>query len=239
MLKVGVTADWQPVDGQLSCVLNRDYHEWLRGAGLYPVTLPALPGSEADALQGLSALVLSGGRDIQPRLYGGDPEPLPGETFSHADRSAFEFALVWKAVRLDLPLLGICLGCQSINVALGGDLVRDLHDPKHRHRRPAGPRGANPQHRLHTQRGSLTDRLYPSSEVRVVSSHHQAVGRPAEGFRVTAWGPDRVPEALENPSLPRVLAVQWHPERSPRSAFSVALGKWLRDQAARYAGAAP
>ncbi len=234
MLRVGITADWQTYDGKLKMVLNRDYHEWVRSAGLFPVCLPALPGLEAEAIQGLSALVLSGGGDIQPLLYGADPRPMPGEKFSHRDRSAFEFSLVWRCMRIGLPLLGICLGCQTMNAALGGGLIRNLDDPGCRHRR-AAPGEAPPLHRLRTRPGSLAARVCPSPDIRVVSSHHQAVGRLAEGFEATAWGPGGVVEAIENPTRPDVFGIQWHPERSPRSLASRRIAQWLKDRAEAYA----
>jgi putative glutamine amidotransferase len=234
MLRVGVTADWQTYDGAPKMILNRDYLEWIRRAGLYPVALPALPGWEAEAVRGLSALVLSGGGDIQPLLYGADPEPMPGEKFSHRDRSAFEFSLVWRCTRMGMPLLGICLGCQTMNVALGGGLIRNLEDPECRHRR-SEPGGAPPLHRLRTRPESLAALICPTPDIRVVSSHHQAVGRLAEGFIATAWGPDGVVEAIENAERPQVFGIQWHPERSPRSIASKRLGAWLKDKAETYA----
>lgn len=233
MIRVGITADWDESSGRRRQVLNGDYSEWLYGAGMIPLALPSLPGSEHEALEGLSALVLSGGGDIPPDLYGSDPEPLPEERFSHRERSAFEFALVWRSIRLGIPVLGICLGLQTLNVALGGDLVRHLDDPEGRHRR-RDPKGPPARHRLHVEPDTLAEILYPSPDTRVISSHHQALGRLAPGWRVTAWGPDEVPEAIEHPRYPRVLGVQWHPERSPRSAFSDNLALWLRKCAEAY-----
>lgn len=210
-------------------VLDRAYSEWLGRVGLVPVALPALPRTEADAVRGLHGIILSGGRDIQPRLYGADENPRFEETYSHRDRTAFEFALVWRATKMNIPLLGICLGCQTINVAQGGDLVRHLADPKHRHRRRRGA-AAEPRHRLRVEPGSIIAGLYDSRDIRVHSTHHQSVGRLARGFRATAWGPDKVVEAIENPELPRLLGIQWHPERALRSRFSRALASWFRNK---------
>jgi len=230
MLRVGITADWQYLDGNLKMVLDRAYHEWLRGVGLVPIALPALPRTEADAVRGLHGIVLSGGRDIHPCLYGGDPEPRFEETYSHQDRSAFEFALVWRSTKLNIPLLGICLGCQTINVALGGDLVRHMVDPKHRHRRKRDG-ASDPRHRLRVEPGSIIGGLYDSRDIRVHSSHHQSVGLLARGLKATAWGPDGVVEAIENPERPRLLGIQWHPEVAPRSRFSRAIALWLKAKA--------
>jgi putative glutamine amidotransferase len=69
----------------------------------------------------------------------------------------------------------------------------------------------------------------------VISSHHQSIGRLAPGWRITAWGPGDVPEAIEHPDHPEILAVQWHPERSPGSQFSINLAQWLVNRGESYA----
>ena len=234
VLRVGITSDWEEIGSRRRQVLNAEYSEWLLDGGLVPVALPSVPGSEQPALEGLAALILSGGGDLPPSLYGADTEPLPEERFSHPLRGAFEFALLWRSLRLGMPILGICLGCQTLNVALGGDLIRHLDDPAQCHRRR--PPAPSARHRIRVEPHSLVESLYPSADTRVISSHHQALGRLAPGWRVTAWGPGDVPEAIEHPAYPRVLGVQWHPERSPRSLLSRNLLEWLRGEAEGYAG---
>ena len=233
MIRIGITADWDESSGKKRQVLNAEYTEWAYGAGMLPVVLPAIPGSEDETLAGLSALILSGGGDIRPELYGSDPEPLPTEKFSHHERSAFEFALLWRSLRLNMPVLGICLGCQTINTAMGGDLVRHLEDPGASHRRPSAEHPAT-RHRLHVSPNSLMESLYPSPDTRVISSHHQALGRIAPGWFVTSWGPASIPESIESAQYPRALGVQWHPERTPRSLFSENLAAWLKEQGEAY-----
>src|SRR5512135_1650755 len=233
MVRIGITADWEEVAGRRRMVLNAEYAEWILSAGMLPVVLPSLPGTEDRALTGVSGILLTGGGDIRPHMYGADPEPLPEERFSHGDRSAFEFALVWRSLRIGMPLLGICLGCQTLNAAAGGDLIRHLDDPHFRHRRRS-PDAPAPRHRLHLAPGTLAAELCPSGDTRVLSSHHQAVGRLAQGWRATAWGPDGVIEAIEHPSYPHAIGVQWHPERTAYSLLSIRLAAWLKAQAAEY-----
>jgi len=228
--RIGVTADWVERDGKPWLTLDRRYADWFVWSGFQPVVLPAQPGREEQALEGLDALCLTGGGDVRPEFFGANPTPLPEERFSHRDRTAFEIALAWRAVRLGVPVLGICLGCQTLNVAFGGDLVRHLEDPHARHRRPS-PDRPNPRHRLHAVPGSRISALDPTPDTRVVSSHHQAVARVAPGWRVGAFGPDGVIEALECPAYPGVLGVQWHPERTPHSPFTIRLAEWFREAA--------
>lgn len=232
-LRVGVTADWKEREGAWVAVLDRRYSEWLAAAGLQPVILPSLPGREDEALDGVDALVLSGGGDLRPEFYAGSTAPRPEESYSHRDRCAFELALSWRAFHTGVPLLGICLGCQTLNVAFGGDLVRHLSDPQFRHRKPA-PGRPNPLHRIHVAPRTLLASLGPTPDTRVLSSHHQAVGRLAPGWVASAYGPGQVVEAIESPGHPQVLGVQWHPERTPHSPLSARIAAWLSSQASKY-----
>jgi putative glutamine amidotransferase len=227
---IGITADWREDRGHLRLSLCRDYVSWLHREGMRCCVLPSVPGAEEGAIEGLDGLLLSGGGDIPPELYGGDPVPQPGEEFSHRDRSAFEFALVWRALSTGLPLLGICLGCQTLNAALGGGIVRHLDDPKNRHRR-SSPSKPNPQHRIRPVPGTIVASMEPTRDIRVCSSHHQAVGPLAPGWLTSAYGPDGVVEAIECREHPMALGVQWHPERTPHSQLSHRLAHWLQTQA--------
>ncbi|MCI4398710.1 MAG: gamma-glutamyl-gamma-aminobutyrate hydrolase family protein [Acidobacteria bacterium] len=225
-LRVGITADWVARERGFNMVLERNYVSWLLDAGFQPLVLPAEPGHVETALEGVDAVLLSGGGDVLPEFYAGNPAPLPEEKFCHRDRCAFDIAVVWRAARLKMPLLGICLGCQLINVAFGGDLVRHLDDQAFRHRRPA-PGRPNPAHRIRVVKGTLLDSFGVTPDTRVSSSHHQAVGRPAPGWIISALGPDDVPEAIENPQYPNILGLQWHPERTPRSPLSQSILEWF------------
>ena len=231
MPKVGVTADWIARENGFNLVLERNYISWLVKGGFQPFVLPAEPARVETALDGVDAVLLSGGGDVLPEFYGGNPQPLPEERFSHRERCAFDIALVWRAARLQMPVLGICLGCQLINVAFGGDMVRHLDDPGFLHRRSA-PGRPNPLHRIRVLPDTLIESFSPTCDTRVSSSHHQAVGRLAPGWAVTAVGPDDVPEAIESSEHPAILGVQWHPERTPRSPLSISILEWFREAAA-------
>jgi putative glutamine amidotransferase len=204
------------------------YGEAVAAAGGTPVLLTR----EADVetlVARLDGLLIAGGQDVDPRLYGAAPGPRT--TLLDPVRDRFEISLVRAAVTRAVPVLGICRGAQLVNVAFGGTLVPDLD---------AGTGeshaflGYPPEHRSHavtTVPGSLVAALY-GPRVLVNSYHHQAVATPGSRLRVTARAADDVVEAIELPGAD-VLGVQWHPEmfREPDPVFD-----WLVRRAAAAAG---
>jgi putative glutamine amidotransferase len=177
------------------------YRKALMSAGIEPV-------ENVSSVAGLDGLLLAGGPDVDPALYGASrrPETEPPE---HA-RDSLETALLHEALDRDLPVLAICRGLQLLNVALGGTLVQHI----------AGHRCAKQQaaHAVaiasHSRLGSIlgVEGTAGADEYMVNSRHHQCVDRVASGLVVTARAPDDVVEALELPGRHFVLAVQWHPE---------------------------
>ncbi len=127
-------------------------------------------------------------------------------------RAAYDFAVFHESDKRKLPIFGICLGCQIINVARGGTLIQHLDDVP---RTPSIHHGDSLDYIPHTVRikpGSLLHRIVPSELIEANSSHHQAIDRIGSGLVPTAWAPDGVIEALEDPDHPFLLALQWHPE---------------------------
>jgi putative glutamine amidotransferase len=193
--------------------LRADYLRSVEQARAVPVALPALPAQDAAlVLDRLDGVLLSGGADVDPVLYGQTPHPK----LRHVDRRRddFELALVREALRRDRPLLAICRGQQVLNVALGGTLLQDIpselgvvadHDaPGERTSRPHAVEVL-----AHTRLRAILDR----DELDVNSIHHQAVDRLGDGLEVSARSPvDGVIEGLEVPGSRFVVAVQWHPE---------------------------
>lgn len=165
--------------------------------------------------QVLDGLVISGGRDIPPALYGEQPHERTDPVSK--ERPLFEIALVKRFRELDKPVLGICYGCQLLNVAFGGNLIQDIPSQVEDsviHRR-ISPSDNHATHPVYLKQKSLLQAILSASEVTVVSSHHQAVKRLAPGFRVTAYAPDKVIEAIELEDARFVVGVQWHPEMDP------------------------
>jgi putative glutamine amidotransferase len=178
------------------------YLDALREVGADPLVVQ--PGCAPPAI---TALLLPGGGDVAPGLYGQEPHPLVSGVDPELD--AFELQLAARALAEGIPVLGVCRGHQVLNVAAGGDLIQHVE----------GHRGT--LHRV-SARGPLA--AYDGAAVN--SSHHQAVGRLAPGFEVLAWAPDGVVEAIRRPGPAFALGVQWHPERQPRhpGIFAALLG---------------
>lgn len=191
-----------------------DYLESLRRAGGDPVEVG---GDETPAaiVARAGGILLTGGGDVDPALYG--EAPHPSYDAAEPGRDAFEIALARAAIEADVPLLAICRGMQVVNVAGGGTLVQDIPSEiagALTHSIPE-PRFAI-AHEVWVTKGSrlwtiMADRLDGES-LQVNSRHHQAVRRAADGFEVTATAPDGVIEAMERPASRFCLAVQWHPE---------------------------
>ncbi len=201
-----------------------------RAGGLAAVLPPGEGAEGAEAwVERLDGLILSGGSDLDPTLYG--EEPVPGLGRVDPARDAWEVALARAALACGLPVLGICRGVQVLNVAAGGSLHQDIARAlpgaiKHFQDAPRW----HPTHSVAVIPGTLLPRVVggdagPSEgavEIRVNSFHHQAVHRLAPSARVSAVARDGVVEAVEFPGHPFALGVQWHPE-----------GTWDRDEPSR------
>lgn len=205
-----------------------DYSKAIAEAGGLPVGLNRDAPVE-DVLDRLDGLVLSGGADLEPALYGAAVEPGCGEI--EKPRDVWELALVSGALARSLPVFGICRGLQVLNVQRGGTLVQDVAaDDGDGHPRFARPR-YEVAHPVKLAEGTLAAAVY-GAEVQVNSLHHQVVAEVGGGLVASGRSPDSSVEALELPGAP-VLAVQWHPEAMNRTEPDPGL-RWLVEQAAAY-----
>jgi putative glutamine amidotransferase len=166
-------------------------------------------------------LLLTGGHDVDPVLFGQLPHPT--FTPSEPGRDAYEMRLLREAARADLPVLAICRGMQVLNVAHGGSLVQDIPDLL-----PAAHSHWLRAHEVAVTDGSLLQRLLvaggcAADRMQVNSRHHQAIGQLGHGLATGATTDDGVIEAIEMPSAGFCLGVQWHPEESSATPVSAAL----------------
>lgn len=192
--------------------LGMTYVRAIEVAGGLPVVVPPLGNRDVPRLLArVDGLVLSGGPDLAPQAYGAQPHVELDSTEPQLDR--FEYAVAREAVRLELPILGICRGAQTLNVARGGTLHQHLPDVVGHaiaHRQIED--GRLPTHPVVIAPGSALAAVLGTRQLRVNSFHHQAVDRLGAGLCACAWAPDGTIEAIEDPEPPFVLAVQWHAE---------------------------
>jgi gamma-glutamyl-gamma-aminobutyrate hydrolase PuuD len=171
------------------------YRQALAAAGIQTV-------ENVTTVAGLDGLLLAGGTDIDPAMYGATRQPETGEP--DPDRDSVETVLLREALERDLPVLAICRGLQMLNVVLGGTLAQHIEGHRYRERPDVHPIAIAPHSRLRS--------ILEVDEFVVNSRHHQCADRVASGLVVVARAPDNIVEALELPAKRFVLAVQWHPE---------------------------
>lgn len=192
--------------------LYTTYCEAILAADGVPVMLPPTESFSLDeVLTPLSGVLLAGGGDIGPDLYGEPPDPTVDRVDPVRDR--FEVEIVKWTLRHDLPILGICRGMQLLNVACGGTLIQDIASQTGsllRHTRPDAI--DDPVHFVRIEPASRLARVLGGTELSVNTGHHQAVGRIAPGLHVVGWAEDGTVEAIESESQTWIVGVQWHPE---------------------------
>lgn len=222
--------DYAALHGEEVDVHLSEYPKVVERAGGLPVQLTRNT-APAEVVRRLDGLVMTGGADPDPALYGHEPHPELGPV--ERERDDWELALIRAALDEHLPMLCVCRGAQLLNVALGGTLIQHL-DEADTHARWDLPR----IERCHTVRvaaGSRAESLY-GQQTSTNSLHHQAVDTPGTGVVVTGRSNDGVVEAFEVEGRPEVFAVQWHPEMlSDRvdPAFTWLVGEAMRRSSQR------
>ncbi len=200
--------------GITACERNFDlYLKWLEHFGIEYITLDYRDKDAYTKFDKVKGLILSGGIDIYPELYN-DWENKEDTGKYDTDRDGFEFKLTEGAVARGIPLLGICRGCQFINVYFNGSLIYDI--PSIRKVDHSKINGEMRKHDINVFENSLLHECTGVSRGTVNSSHHQSVDRLGEGLKATAKAPDGIIEAIEyrdNSGKPFMMGIQWHPER--------------------------
>lgn len=214
--EVNTTEGWERPGAMLPAV----YLDAVMAAGGTPVVLPPQPPtaeSVARVLDAIDGLVLSGGADVDPALYG--QARAAATEAPRTDRDAWEIALLQGAIERNLPFLAICRGIQVLNVVRGGTLHQHLPDViGHVGHAPNG--WAFGQVDVRLDAGTRLAGIYglpAGGTMPVPCLHHQAVADLGRGLVPVAWSAEGIVEAVETHGVTFGLAVQWHPEESPAS----------------------
>jgi len=192
----------------------RHYLDAVIEAGGVPLLIPTLESKAVvrDYLELTSGILLPGSpTDVHPDHYGAQPHSKLGTLY--AERDSTDFELLRHAENVNLPVLGICFGIQSLNVFRGGALVQDIPSLV-----PDAVTHDESRHAVRLERDSLLSRLAGATDLEVNSFHHQSVESPGRNLRVVARAPDGVIEAVEDTTGRFVVGVQWHPERGWRDS---------------------
>jgi putative glutamine amidotransferase len=221
---IGVTTSITVGKSPERAYVNSAYLHAVQEAGGAPLPIPPqldAPGRD-EVFARADGFLLTGGGDLDPALFGEAPHPTLYEVAPARDR--LEIALVAHALERRKPLLAVCRGIQTLNVALGGSLYQDVAtDPgtliQHQQEKDGRPRG-EPTHAVKVAAGSRLAGVLGTTDLRVNSMHHQAVKALGRGLVAVAWAPDMLVEGVEldDPDPARfLLGVQWHPEELTRT----------------------
>ncbi|RNA69847.1 gamma-glutamyl-gamma-aminobutyrate hydrolase family protein [Alteribacter keqinensis] len=208
---IGITSSY--VDDRTLQTSYDNIRSVLRAGGT-PFVLPNVTNQDhmSNYVNTVDGIVVTGGGDIDPTLFGEEPHPNLG--LIHPDRDVFEVDLLKEAMKQDKPILAICRGCQILNIAAGGDMYQDIYTQmdhallQHTQRAPR----SHGSHFIEVTEGSLLHSISKQKKYKVNSFHHQTVREMAPGFNVIARSSDQVIEAFQSTKHTFVLGVQWHPE---------------------------
>lgn len=213
--KIGITLDYEekPTYSKKPWyALRENYCSAVSRLGALPLPLPHEIDKIEEYLKLIDGLIITGGAfDVSPELYGQNEKH--DTVITKDKRTKFEFAMTQGAIERNIPILGICGGEQLLNVVLGGTLIQHIPDSiknalEHEQKNPRDEAG----HSVQIAISSLLYSIVGKTEMNVNSAHHQAIATPAPNTIVSATAPDGVIEAIELPSHPFCLGVQWHPE---------------------------
>ena len=219
--------------------LSRYYSEAVEAAGGLPVHIPLIPTEDfiRDTVAGLDGILLPGSdSDVDPLRYGHQPHAKLGSVYPLKDET--DLLVLNQIEERALPLFAICFGMQVLNVSRGGTLIQDIESQhanaiKHEQGKPRDRHS----HRVRLLGESLLAQLANNESAPVNSHHHQAIESVGRELVATAWSPDGLVEAVEDPRGDRfVLGVQWHPELGwERDEFARALFEHFVSEAAKFA----
>ena len=175
--------------------------------------IPPQPENAADLVSDLDGILLAGGDDCDPELYG--EERHPSVEPMDPRRQTNDVTLAGLSRERGIPTLCICLGVQVMNVVAGGTLIQDIHTEAPSEIEHVSEPEDRARHEVIVEHGTKLEQILGKGEIVVNSSHHQAIRDVGRGLRVTAHAPDGIIEGLEDPQHPFYVGVQWHPEDMP------------------------
>jgi putative glutamine amidotransferase len=219
---IGITMELSGKKEQRLNFLNLAYAEAVEEAGGKAIYLPTLlsPSKLQEIVSLTNGLVFTGGADIHPSYYG--EEVSAPISLSPDQRTDFELKLFQAALKTGKSILAICHGMQIMNVSCGGSLYQDIATQLPGSIPHRGEEGQIPaRHRVRVEPETrLASLLGSLAEFEITSTHHQAVKELGNGLKVNARSPDGLVEGIELPSSPRVIGIQWHPEKERASETS-------------------
>ncbi len=213
-MDTGAPDKWRP-----KVELCTAYTDAVARAGGLPMLLPATHDHalRLEMIAGLDGLIMSGGDDVDPKLYGQELHPKTRRM--SALREAFDFAILALAEQRNLPVLGICLGCQEMNVARRGTLHQSVAeavpDSTLTHHLPTPESYGTHVHEATIRPGTRLHGILGVERLEVNSRHRQGVAKVGHGLMPAAFASDGLVEAIEDVSMAFWVAVQWHPENLP------------------------
>lgn len=179
-----------------------------------PILLPEIENENLikEQVKSIDALLLTGGDDVDPALYGEDPHQKLANI--EPERDEYEWKLIDYALESGIPILGICRGSHMLNVHGGGTVYQDIYDQvdadliKHQKH----DKEEHFTHKVNIKEGTKMREIVEQEEIFTISNHHQAVNKVADNFRVAARTNDGIIEAIESKNPGFVIGLQWHPE---------------------------
>lgn len=215
-MKIGITCDVNLLETdiinlQLASFVPKPLVDAVMAFNHVPVAFPIAKKEMAkDYVEMVDAIIIPGGPDVSPLLYGEEPHAKIGTTYPARDD--FEYAIIDEARKAGKPVLGICRGAQLINIYYGGNVYQDLASQYEQEplQHSQAARGFLPVHTVAIEENSFLSPIF-GKEAKVNSRHHQGLKKIGKGLRVIAKAKDGIPEAIENQEE-GVFAVQWHPE---------------------------
>jgi putative glutamine amidotransferase len=205
-MKIGIT--YTGTDAK-----HDNYYRWIAGEEDITIIKLSEDLNNLEDVLSCDGIVLSGGIDITPSIYGGeDVYTYAPEVFNYK-RDVFELAIFKITQEKNIPVLGVCRGMQLVNCYYGGTLKQDLEQKNAVHKITEV---SDKQHHIFIEPGSAMAEIVGDKQAAVNSAHHQAIDKVGSGLIVTATSGDGVPEALERSVVndqPFLLCIQWHPER--------------------------